>query len=625
MSKRIFPNWEKISSFKNPLSEEFLAFIQYLDENLLKCIEIYVRPHINGDQPDLCILNPIKGLMIYNEIRWQYAEVEMEIKQKKVFDRFSQTSRMTDMRIFTKKTNKGKEPIADPVSLSNNYCDDLVNIYVPEIGKKLGTRVTKNVHCGLLLPYMKTSQAQSTIRVALGKCNVIGSDYKEIGIDSDSTKNRFIVPYLNRSGAWNEWNEAWRSKLRFFLIPPLHKIEDGIFIKLTDEQQRNTEHTPQKHTRLRGAAGSGKSLLVAQRAANIAHRDKTVLILTFNITLIHYIFQHLKNVQVPFNFENISIKHFHGFCRNFLKENGIPWPISDKSENEDESNFRLTKIVPELVTNAIKSGINSKNRSYDAIIIDEGQDFDLSWYNCVCEFLTTNDELLFVIDEKQNLYKRNNKWIDKMSGGGKFNKRWRELSRSYRFPKIITKKVNAFAREFLPQLKDNLIDEDHDLTLFNPKLLWCNYNEVTNNDIYNVILNLVENHNLHPEDIVVLMPTHESGNKAAEYLRKQFRYKKMKFTINDIFEKKGGSNIKKYAFHMDEPGLKMSTINSFKGWELLTVVLITPHKDSSFKGTIDQLVYTGITRARSNLIVLNQYEKYYDFGTNWPTELKKIG
>ena len=123
MSKRIFPNWEKISSFKNPLSEEFLAFIQYLDENLLKCIEIYVRPHINGDQPDLCILNPIKGLMIYNEIRWQYAEVEMEIKQKKVFDRFSQTSRMTDMRIFTKKTNKGKEPIADPVSLLNKGHD----------------------------------------------------------------------------------------------------------------------------------------------------------------------------------------------------------------------------------------------------------------------------------------------------------------------------------------------------------------------------------------------------------------------------------------------------------------------------------------------------------------------
>lgn len=61
---------------------------------------------------------------------------------------------------------------------------------------------------------------------------------------------------------------------------------------------------------------------------------------------------------------------------------------------------------------------------------------------------------------------------------------------------------------------------------------------------------------------------------------------------------------KKYNFWMNTGCLKISSIHSFKGWESDTVFLILPNKrdyDTSF----DELLYTGLTRTRSNLVVIN--------------------
>ena len=60
---------------------------------------------------------------------------------------------------------------------------------------------------------------------------------------------------------------------------------------------------------------------------------------------------------------------------------------------------------------------------------------------------------------------------------------------------------------------------------------------------------------------------------------------------------------KKIHFYMNSGTVKVSTIHSFKGWESETVFLIL--ENFNFKMTFDEILYTGITRTRANLILIN--------------------
>lgn len=72
---------------------------------------------------------------------------------------------------------------------------------------------------------------------------------------------------------------------------------------------------------------------------------------------------------------------------------------------------------------------------------------------------------------------------------------------------------------------------------------------------------------------------------------------------------------KKLHFWMNSGTLKISTINSFKGWESEVVFLILEPKfdsSTSFNLSFDELLYTGLTRCRRNLVVINFGNKEYD-------------
>jgi superfamily I DNA/RNA helicase len=68
---------------------------------------------------------------------------------------------------------------------------------------------------------------------------------------------------------------------------------------------------------------------------------------------------------------------------------------------------------------------------------------------------------------------------------------------------------------------------------------------------------------------------------------------------------------KKIHFWMNSGTIKIATINSFKGWESELIFLIL-EKKSDFNNSFDELIYTGITRARSNLVIINFGNEEYD-------------
>lgn len=81
--------------------------------------------------------------------------------------------------------------------------------------------------------------------------------------------------------------------------------------------------------------------------------------------------------------------------------------------------------------------------------------------------------------------------------------------------------------------------------------------------------------------------------------------------IKDFGPKRQTSNLKmirnnkKIHFYMNSGTVKISTVHSFKGWESETLFLILEKKYSQMQMTFDEILYTGITRSRANLIIIN--------------------
>jgi len=69
-------------------------------------------------------------------------------------------------------------------------------------------------------------------------------------------------------------------------------------------------------------------------------------------------------------------------------------------------------------------------------------------------------------------------------------------------------------------------------------------------------------------------------------------------------------NNKKLHFYFNSGTVKLSTIHSFKGWESEMIFLIL--ENFNFQLTFDEILYTGITRSRANLILINYGNKDYN-------------
>ena len=77
----------------------------------------------------------------------------------------------------------------------------------------------------------------------------------------------------------------------------------------------------------------------------------------------------------------------------------------------------------------IRDKIENRNLSanYDAIIIDEGQDFKETWFKLLRNFLSQNGVMLIAFDDKQNIYS-----IKKFKISGVGSGRWGVLNKGYR-------------------------------------------------------------------------------------------------------------------------------------------------------------------------------------------------
>lgn len=161
---------------------------------------------------------------------------------------------------------------------------------------------------------------------------------------------------------------------------------------LTETQGRYLDFLGTTRTALiEGGAGTGKTVLAAERARRAAREGRRVLMLCFNKPLAVALRRELCGSPA-------SVATFHEFCSRMCLASGID--LEAERIGCEEQRF-WNERLPEMLTDI---GLDDPPELYDDLIIDEGQDFKAAWTEALKLFLAPEASLYVFRDDFQNIY-----------------------------------------------------------------------------------------------------------------------------------------------------------------------------------------------------------------------------
>jgi len=174
-------------------------------------------------------------------------------------------------------------------------------------------------------------------------------------------------------------------------------------LKLLDHHQESiARQYDGGHRIITGPSGSGKTLILVHRAAILKHYNpliRNILFVCYNITLVSYIRRLLADKHVPLGDAGVEVCHFFQLCAKITGED-IPYEKADSEYYEMVIQDTLEKLP-------------ACNIRYDAVLIDEGQDFSDEMLKIVTALLNPRtDHLAIALDDNQNIYRRRASWKD---------------------------------------------------------------------------------------------------------------------------------------------------------------------------------------------------------------------
>ncbi|MEC1698313.1 3'-5' exonuclease [Schinkia azotoformans] len=454
--------------------------------------------------------------------------------------------------------------------------------------------------------------------------------------------NMFVVPYRLRTPLSKEEIDA----IRYHLFPEVRisaefkqpvPYQDQLLLSLHDIkamdllQENLAKQIGDKNRLIRGVAGSGKTLILASRAKLLVkeHPEWKILILCYNISLsrsieqmIHHMMQEPDNLfdfdftkedaDLPSTSRTIKVRNFHAWLKNDLKitEKEIP-SIIEKLESGES-------ILP----------------MYDAILIDEGQDFDPEWFQLVSNLLNPETKsLLLVEDRAQDIYKRKRSYLQ--DTGLSFQGRSKILSINYRN----TAQIVKFAWDFYQKnssLKNKVVTKEFEGEIIAPQSTRRKGVEPA----------IVKMDSFFKEAKIVakqINKLHEQYKVPFSEMLILYRVKKTyKMSYIDVLKRSlteegidyywlTENSESKRNFEKEQETVKISTIESSKGLDFQAVFIVNvdnmPFALEEDKEREASLLYIGMTRAKEFLFLSysgeSEFTEYFDRILDQRKELKK--
>lgn len=143
---------------------------------------------------------------------------------------------------------------------------------------------------------------------------------------------------------------------------------------------------------VQGAAGTGKTIIAQSFAKRLAEEHKEVLLLFFNRGI-------AKHARSAFLKESsVSVSTFSSFAKRLVEKHEPQWWEAHKDNTNEFWNTTLPLKLMDIPPFDLPK--------FDAVIVDEGQDFKPEWF----EFLSTvlrdpeNSFFTVLLDEKQDIF-----------------------------------------------------------------------------------------------------------------------------------------------------------------------------------------------------------------------------
>ena len=283
-------------------------------------------------------------------------------------------------------------------------------------------------------------------------------------------------------------------------------------------------------------------------------------------------------------------------------------------------------------------GVKNQIQKFDVVLIDEIQDYQQEWLDIVATYFMHDDtEWIVFGDDKQDIYQRK---LVVRNIPGVWNK---SLENSFRFTGAIANIAIKFQKKFFDKVYElDDIKTMSQLDFVTRTIEYHSFSTFTTQRLFEGVYSVLEKNKIHSSDAGILcskveilraidflirtvknektVATFESqeefdkikNDETKKLIEKGVAEGDIKFHINKVMHDKLEDirKIKKNHFWMKTGTVKLSTVHSFKGWEIETLFLFIENEEDEF--TNAELIYTGLTRARKNLIVFNLGNRKFD-------------
>ena len=567
-----------------------------------QCLAWY-SPSVEGLEPDFVLYTPEMGLVVFEVKDWLLEQIQEA-------DQRSFALRLPDGREErrTHPLQQAREYMFAILNRIKNSCSQLTSSDPRYQGKArlplecavVFSNITREAFCSTnlhkILPAEKALFADD---LALAMAVTDGSqDIRKIGEHlAAMMPPRF--PFQLTSGDIAALRDVLWPHVRIVLpkragVLPDYSSEEHVQ-RLDAQQESLARRLDSRNAIIQGPAGSGKTLVLAHKAVQELRRlrnsgsDLPVLLVCFNLTLVHYLKRLLAGQRAPLGKNDIRVTHFYDFCRSLLAE-----PLV--YENEDANYYKLvTQMALEAASNTTKFG---------AIFVDEGQDLSDSMM-AVLKAVCSKDATFWVAcDTAQELYETEQKWLS--------DTRLRKFT--LREPYRASQRLSAFCESILQRNTFETVDHPEIIDSFSVR------NEQGHPPTLQQVDNLIAGASYISKRILAL---HEEGVPYSEIMvlfASSRHQSAMNMNTNvpeflrDTLEENGilvtwaSRNAQsKSAWDITTDSVSLSTIHSMKGLDAKAVFVWGLDSLAGSGMPLEQqrtLAYVACTRARQHLEII---------------------
>ncbi len=590
-----------IAEFKTEGEGRFYHFL----EQVARPDEWYIAwytPDINGREPDFLIYAKEVGLVILEVKDWSLDQV-IEANPH-AFVLMSGAKTEAKKNPYQQSREYYEQTIGKIKQDSSLISKDPVHFGNPKIP----------IHYGVVFPNInKYEYTERGFHKVIGIDKIFFWDdlHPESDICRDSTGRRFLEALKDKFPPQFPFALAGSelSHLRQLIFPsvrielPERKNEGGYAVHqkhvqmLDHHQEAIARKFDSGHRIIAGPSGSGKTLVLVHKAGFLKQYNpsvKSILFVCYNITLVNYVKRLLGNKKIPLGENGVEVMHFFELCSRITGENV-------HYENEDAAYYEI--VVEMALAKAGECPLR-----YDAILVDEGQDFSDDMYRVLVALLNKKtNSFTIALDENQNIYRNKQSWKEL---GIKAQGRVHRISRVYRN----TKEIQGCAQSFIEKTVSPTDSGGTHRELFPgffdfhgpaPAFRQCTTAQKMISFIGSTIQTLIDSEGYALSEIAIIYTVKSrkdsEGLHLPHELEKELQSKGIMSTwVSEDYRSKR-------SYDVTTNNVTISTIHSVKGFDYACVFLIgldllEPGERWS-EEQLKSLAYVAITRARYQLYV----------------------